>query len=145
MTAQMEIWEPYKYLGVMQCPNGNTGPQHGYLLKKGNQYHIAFSACPLNRNEIMTGYYTCYLPSITYPLPACHLQEHELKNVNSKAVNTILSKMGINQNFPREVVYCPISYGGLGLRHLYCEQGIGQITKLLSHTRADTKLGKPIK
>ena len=140
--TQMEIWEPYKYLGVMQCPNGNTGPQHGYLLKKGTKYEIVFSACPLNRNEIITGYYTCYLPSITYPLPACHLQEHELKNIFSKAVNVILSKMGFNNNFPRAAVYCPISFGGLGLRHLYCEQGIGQITKLIAHTRAETKLGK---
>ena len=52
--------------------------------------------------------------------------------------------MGFNQNFPREAVYCPVSFGGLGLRHLYCEQGIGQVTKVLAHTRAQTKLGKLI-
>ena len=46
--------------------------------------------------------------------------------------------MGFNRNFPREVVYASKRFGGIGLRDLHCEQGIGQIIHLVSHLRTRT-------
>ena len=56
--------------------------------------------------------------------------------------NAILSKLGFNQKFPREVAYSPRHFGGIGLRDLYCEQGIGHIKQILSHIRANNETGK---
>jgi hypothetical protein len=39
--------------------------------------------------------------------------------VQSKATTAFLSAQGFNQNMPREVVFAPAIYQGLGLQHLY--------------------------
>ena len=132
----------YKYLGVHQCPNGSTTPQVLALLKKSTKYARAISACPLNRVETLTAYFTCYVPSITYALPACTISSSELRDIDKPVINATLSKMGFNRKFPREVVYSPRHFGGIGLRDLYCEQGIGHVKFLLSHIRTNSETGK---
>ena len=132
----------YKYLGVHQCPDGSTSPQIQALLRKSTKYARAISACPLTRHETLTAYFTCYLPAITYALPACTLSHHDLLLIDRPVINATLSKMGFNRSFPREVVYSSRHFGGLGLRNLYCEQGIGQVKFLLSHIRTNNETGK---
>ena len=83
----------------------------------------------------------CYLPSITYALLACHLSYHQLHQLDKPVVNAVLSKMGFNCKFPREVVFAPKHFGGIGIRHLYCEQSIGQLKQLVSHIRTSTNTG----
>ncbi len=132
----------YKYLGVHQCPDGSTAPQIQALIRKSNKYARALAACPLNRNEIYAAYFTCYIPSITYPLPACTLSQSVLRDIDRPVINITLTKMGFNRKFPREVVYSPRHFGGIGLRDLYCEQGIGQIKFLISNIRANNDTGR---
>jgi hypothetical protein len=50
--------------------------------------------------------------------------------------------MGSNRNMPLEVVFGPTSIGGLGLRHLYVEQGYQKASALLQHIRQSSRLGK---
>ena len=62
--------EAYKYLGVLQCLDGGYNQQALTLKKKSEKYAKAIRACPLTRTEAIAAYFTCYLPAITYPLPA---------------------------------------------------------------------------
>jgi hypothetical protein len=50
--------------------------------------------------------------------------------------------MGYNRNTARAVVYGPAKHGGIGIKHLYAEQSIAQITALLQHTRLNSPLGR---
>jgi hypothetical protein len=43
---------------------------------------------------------------------------------------------------PLQVVFGPTSIGGLGLRHLYVEQGCQKTSALLQHIRQHSRLGK---
>ena len=81
------------------------------------------------------------LPSITYALSACHLSYSQLHHLDKPVINAVLSKMGFNCKFPREVVFAPKHFGGIGICHLYCEQGIGQLKQLVSHIRSGTNTG----
>ena len=50
--------------------------------------------------------------------------------------------MGYNRNMPLQVVYGPISIGGIGLQHLYVEQGCQKVSALLQNIRQHSSLGK---
>ena len=118
----IDIHDAYKYLGVHQCINGDYAPQAAALLKKSHKYAKALRACPLTRTEALVAYFTCYLPSITYALPACTIPAETLYNIDSPVILAVLSKMGFNRKLPPEVVYSPQHFGGIGLRDLYCKQ-----------------------
>ena len=51
-----------------------------------------------------------------------------------------LSGSGIMNTLPREICYGPISRQGLGIQHLYTEQGIQKLGSLLRWTQVSTGL-----
>ena len=50
-------------------------------------------------------------------------------------------KIGFNRNTALAVVFGAVTFGGLGMRHLYVEQGIAQLQLFIRHTRAGTDQG----
>ena len=50
-------------------------------------------------------------------------------------LNCILPKLGINRKFPRKLVYAPVKFSGLGIRHPYFVQNIKQIAMLLHRSQ----------
>ncbi len=100
-----------------------------------------FSQCPLTRAEAEVTYKTIFLLTITYPFFATFLSETILEKAQSLTMPLILSKLGYNQNMPKSVVYTLTSHGGLGLCHLYTEQGLEKILQMMKHIRAKTSLG----
>ena len=53
----------------------------------------------------------------------------------------ILSKIGVNRSVATIFRYAPKSMNGLGLPHIFIDQGCSQIKSLLSHINTKTKLG----
>ena len=56
-----------------------------------------------------------------------------------------LPKMGYNRTTARAVVYGPEKHGGIGIKSLYAEQSIAQITALIQHTRLHSPFGRTIR
>jgi len=90
-------------------------------------------------------YTTIFLPTITYLFPATTLSLKALNKAQSLITPLILSKIGFNQNMPKEVVYAPTSHNRLGFCHLHSEQGLQKVLQILKHLRTWTSLGKTIK
>ena len=134
--------QPYKYLGVHIRPDGDPTAQYQALMKKSQQHANVIAACPLNRYAAHLFYFTVSLPGLTYSLPASTLTDYQLRQIQKPLITATLSKMGYRRNIPRTVVFAPIRFGGLGLRHLYTEQGLQQIQRLLAHLRSHSTLGK---
>ena len=124
------------------CADGLHTPHKQHLLQRSRCYAKAIQLCPLDRQGINIAYYCCYLPAITYSLPATSFHEDDLHDIQNEATSSFLSRLGFNRHFPSKVVYAPKWFGGLGLRHLHCEQGIGKLQQLLGHIRANTSLGR---
>ena len=104
------------------------------------------SARNVNRDEAHKAYQTLYIPSITYGLPATCVPRATLDKIQSQALSIFLPKMGINGHHPRTSLYAPISTGGLGLTHLYTEQGVQHTIQALRHLRnKHSELHKPIR
>jgi hypothetical protein len=75
-------------------------------------------------------YFACFVPSMVFTFAVCAFTMAELTNIQKAPVRATLARLG-----------CSSLYGGLGLLHLFVEQGIAQIQLLLRHRRAQTPQG----
>jgi len=87
-------------------------------------------------------YKQCYLPTVSYPLPASSLQPDLIYQSQQAATLWFLLHMGYPCTLPRRIVYAPSSIGGLGFIHLGFEQGVQQVLQLLHHLQANTSNGQ---
>jgi hypothetical protein len=58
-----------------------------------------------------------------YSLPVTSMTPSQLEGIQRKGRRASLCKMGFSQNFPKAVVYGPITTGGLKMVDLTTEQG----------------------
>ncbi len=57
-------------------------------------------------------------------------------------MSRIVSKCGYNRNTKSAILYGPLQYGGSNFRHLFDQQGLGQIALFLRHWRQNTVAGQ---
>ena len=86
----------YKYLGVKLCADGSHTPHKTYLLQRSRRYAKAMQLCPLDRHGINIAYHSCYLPALTYSLPATSFSEDDLHDIQNEATSSFLSRLGFN-------------------------------------------------
>jgi exonuclease III len=142
---QVQMLSPYaahKTLGHYKEPAGTQNPQFQALKKKSDTITEFLWEHRLSRKEAWTYYYACYLPAVTYPLPASSMTEQQLTTVQRKALSIIVARCGYNRNTKKEILFGPASLGGANFRDLYVEQGIGQVTLFIRHWRQSTHIGK---
>lgn len=60
-------------------------------------------------------------------------------------MSIIVARCGFNRNTKKEVLYGPLELGGANFRHLYVEQGVGQINLFVRHWRSNSTAGKLLK
>ena len=90
-----------------------------------------------NRRESWVYYFSLYLTSISYTLAITTFTERNLRDIQQKATELMLPKLGYNRKISRALVYGPVSHGGIGLYHLYGEQGRMQIYQFVKFWRYD--------
>lgn len=135
---EMEFLSPteaHKTLGHQKEPAGTQETQFKKLWKQSDTSTEFIWKCHLTRREAWTYYYACYLPSIGYPLACSSLSKSQLDRIQRKAMQIIIARCGYNRNTKKEIIYGPMSYGGSNFRHLYMQQGVGQITTFMKHWR----------
>ena len=143
--VKLKLLSPYqahKTLGHYKDPAGTQNEQFRQLKKKSDEQTSFLWRCPLTRLETWTFYYACYLPSVCYPLPCSSLTRDRLDQVQRKAMSIIVPRCGFNRHTKREILYGPIELGGANFRHLYIEQGIGQVGLFIKHWRSNSTAGK---
>jgi exonuclease III len=135
----------HKTLGHYKEPAGTQSTQAQALQKKSDTITEFLWTNRLSRMEAWTYYYACYLPAVTYPLPASSMTEKQLATVQRKALSIIVARCGYNRNTKKEILFGPASLGGANFRDLYVEQGIGQVTLFLRHWRGFTQISKMLR
>ncbi len=141
----LELLSPYqahKTLGHYKDPAGTQKEQYRQLKTKSDNLTSFLWTCPLTCLETWTFYYACYLPSVGYPLPCSSLTRTQLNNVQRRAMSIIVPRCGFNRNTKREILYGPLELGGASFRHLYVQQGIGQVSLFIKHWRMNSTAGK---
>jgi hypothetical protein len=65
-------------------------------------------------------------------------QSEGLDDYSEEGYEHIFAKCGFNRNTARVILFGPACLGGAFFRHLYSEQGVGQIQVMLKHWRTST-------
>ncbi len=141
---QRDVSKAHKTLGVWITPNGNDAAQTEYLSQVANQISSLVATSRLNKFESFMAHRACWFLAVAYSLQTPTLSEREIHKVQTRSMSIFLPKLGLNQHFPRVVLYGPPEMGGLQLRDLYIEQGIAQIMTLLRHVYSNTTVGNMI-
>jgi len=121
--------------------DGNYKAEIGLFVQRNQRYVQALQQCNLTHREAGIIYKQCYLPTISYPLPATNIPTDLIHRHQAKATTVFLAKMGYRRTMPQAVVYAPKALGGVGFRHLWAEQGVQQSMQLIKHLRAQTSNG----
>ena len=74
------------------------------------------------------------LKSIEYALPALTLTEEECTKIMWPLLQGYLPRVGLNQRFPRKVLYGQVDNHGVGLKNISLSQGIAHVYSLVHHT-----------
>ncbi|KAI2490363.1 hypothetical protein MHU86_24203 [Fragilaria crotonensis] len=138
----LSVYDAHKTLGHYKAPVGNQLEQFRQLKRKSDEAVAFLWTCPLSKLEAWTYYYACYLPSVGYPLACSSLTKKHLDIVQRKAMSIIVARCGYNRNTKKEILYGPLELGGANFRHLYVQQGVGQITMFIRHWRLKSTAGK---
>ena len=144
-TQTLELLSSYKAhktLGCHKAPAGSQQEQFRQLKAKSDETTAFLWNCPLTRAEAWTYYFACYLPSVGYPLTCSSLTKAKCEDVQRKAFSIIVARCGFNRNTKRAILYGPLELGGANFRHLYVQQGVGQITEFMRHWRSYSTAGK---
>jgi hypothetical protein len=131
-------------LGVHISGDGNQ--RKAKELLRGHSANYAGKIGPAAINPVTAFYaFQLYLsPKLGYSLPVSSFTFKDCSYIQAPALMVTLPKLKINRNTARAIVHGPRKFGGLRLKHLYCEQANGQLRLLLGHLRNRDHTGELI-
>jgi hypothetical protein len=133
---EKSVHTAHRTLGVRIAPDGTWFDETKHLQTKADKFATQLRASTCRRDDARIIEACVYRPSLTYSLEITTLDKATSNNIQTHAIQEILSHSGFNRNLPRAIVYGPKHYGGLGFTDLYTEQGIAHIHSFIRHTRA---------
>jgi hypothetical protein len=82
-----------------------------------------------------------YTRTLCYPLSAINLTKKQCDNLMIPLLSYVLPAIGVCRTFPRDLIFAPTKYLGLGLKHIHTVQEITRLTDILYHVMQDSLLG----
>lgn len=116
-------YHSHKTLGCYINPAHSNTSTWKATLDKNSVFAQLLETNYLTRWEAQVFYTSVYLPSITYPLPMNPLTLQQCQKLNTRVFRSLLPCLGYNRHIATAIRYAPRYIGGVGVRHLYHEQG----------------------
>ena len=98
---------------------------------KLSQYTNSLISSNLSPSKMIIGYNTFWWPSIKFIAPTLTLDP--LNNLLQKFYQSLLPRLGINQNIPKVLISIPFYIGGFQLKALEIEQCIESISTIITY------------
>jgi hypothetical protein len=140
-VKRYEVWEAQETLGVYLAPDGNTMAQFDKLYNKVIKWADAMRTGRIPRQDVWLAYNSTTWRTLCYSLPAINLTWQQCDKLMTPLLTYVLPALGICRNFPRSMVFAPVQYMGIGIKHLYTVQEINRLKDILFHSRQNTLLG----
>jgi hypothetical protein len=137
---QMKSNESQKLLEVMKNPMGDQQDEILQLRMKSDDIAKKINSNRMSRADAKIAYEDFYLPAVRYSLNITAINQMDLETIQSKATLAFLAKQGFNRHMPREIVFAPTLYQGLGFRHLYDLQGSDSTRLLLQEINQENSM-----
>ncbi|CAJ1931576.1 unnamed protein product [Cylindrotheca closterium] len=95
----------------------------------------------LYKHDVLPLIRSTSMKKLEYPMAQTTLDAQQWTDIMSPVLQVCLLKAGVCRNFPRDVVFAPLSYQGLGLPHPFGCQVFKHLEMLLRHIANRTKTG----
>ncbi len=138
----LSSYQSHKTLGHYKDPAGSQREQVRQLRKSCKLYTEFMWSSSLTRSEAQIFNSTCLLPAVSYPLACSAMSQRQLESIQKSLMSIIIARCGFNRHTNREIIYGPLHLGGAAFVSLYTQQGVGQVTLLLRHSRQESNIGK---
>jgi len=96
----LEPHEAHWYLGVQFTMDGNHKTKLQPFQQCNQKYVNLLHQCPFPYCNVEVIYKQCYLPTMSYPLPAMMMPPAKLYKLQSLVTSVFLTKLGYPQTFP---------------------------------------------
>ena len=105
----------------------------------------SISHSSLNSQDKQLAYSALLKPQIVYPIGCASIEAGRLKCLFFPVMDVILHILGLNKNFPLDLVHAGPECLGLGIDNMAMVQGISQLQLLLGHLNKPDRTGTLIK
>jgi len=136
-----DVSEAQETLSGFLAPDGNHKAQIKKMIQASNKWADAMRSGSLSRSDVRLSLISTIWRTLLYPLPALNLTKTECELIMVPILRYCLPAMGYCRNFPRNVIFAPTTYMGLGIEHLYTVQEILCIKDIIFHTHYNTDTG----
>jgi hypothetical protein len=92
----------------------------------------------ITRSEAWLAVTSTIMRTHSYPLAALNLTKSQCEDIMRPILYYALPAMGFCRTFPRDIVFGPKLYLGLGFKHLYTLQETARLNDILNHTHCGT-------
>jgi hypothetical protein len=124
-------YKTYRSLGTEQGTSKNQKQQHLKLMKTSGAHTRKLACSAMSPKCAWVHYTAVFQSSVGYPLSMCHLNLHQLHDLQKKYIPTLMNKIGIQRTHAHALVFGPRAYGGLGCNDLLIEQGMDSVQNLI--------------
>ena len=133
-----------RILGCHIPANGKWDFEFGKWKAEGARFALKVKQAKFHRLCGEKIYTAMWLSKVRYISSVVCFSKKQAAAINNQVVYQCLPVCGFNRHFPREVVYGPARYGGMGWENLRSIQILEKVKFFIRHVRADEKLGKLI-
>ncbi|CAJ1953819.1 unnamed protein product [Cylindrotheca closterium] len=128
-------------LGVMLAPLENLKAHEVQMIAKAKDWAEQLRPNLLHKHDVLRLIRSTIMKKLEYPMALTTLDAQQWTDIMSPVLQVCLPKAGVCRNFPRDVVFAPLSYQGLGLPHPFGCQVFKHLEMLLRHMANRTKTG----
>ena len=140
MLTRLPVDQVEWTLGVCVAPDGNMKNEFEYLQSVAKEWGERTHTGHLPKQLTWQSLSITIMKKLEYPLPAMVFTEKQCVAILWPLLTPALQAMGIQGNFPRDLVHGPVKYQGLGILNLYVSQGIAHIDWILKYGTAEEHL-----
>ena len=139
---RVEPSQPEETLGIFMAVNGSETGEVAKLEKKTRSWAETIRTGYLQHNDVLRAIKTTIQKTLEYPMSVIVLTRQQWEKIFSPVLRAALPKSGVCRTFPREVVYGPLKYQGLGVDHPFSLQVEAHVVACLRHGGVDSLTGK---
>ena len=132
----------YPRLTVLKQSKLDPTPEEYEVGQKQKYAMKIFSERDTERRDASQAHHLIWAAQMMYSIPVMSMTQTQLEGIQNKERRASLGKMGFSQNFPKAVVYGPLTTGGLKMVDLTSEQGICLTENFLYHKYAQDEVEK---
>ncbi len=139
---QLETADARETLGIYLSLDGDDSVQAVQLRNKTEVFADCLRTGYISRADAWYCLHASFMKTLEYPMEVCCLNKKQWDHIMAPLLLANLPRSGIVRSFPRQVVYGPKKYHGLGLRHPWVVQTIRHFQVLWTEWHKPSMTGK---